>query len=201
MEENSAAFLRQILAWPGCAPSREQREEPCVLTQEQGQEMLRPSLLLVLLSLKRTVQNKINESSGCEQDAMGSVQNILLSSALQSGRDKHGSPGWMQGRLSHLCSLRLFDPDTSPVRSETTPHECRNQKLSHLCIPAGWKNSLSHNVIWVALIAGWAELGVQDPSGKIKCSKDKQTNPLLECQSRAERREGRTWPPKHRWLS
>lgn len=47
-------------AWPGCASSREQREEPCVLTQEQGQETLSPSLLLVLLSLKWVVQNKIN---------------------------------------------------------------------------------------------------------------------------------------------
>lgn len=35
------------LTWPG-----EQREEPCVLRQEQGQEILIPSLLLVLLSLK-----------------------------------------------------------------------------------------------------------------------------------------------------
>lgn len=39
-------------AWPGCAFSREQREEPCVLTQEQGQETLSASLLLVLLSLE-----------------------------------------------------------------------------------------------------------------------------------------------------
>lgn len=39
-------------ALPGHAFSREQREESCVIMYEQGQEILTPSLLLVLLSLK-----------------------------------------------------------------------------------------------------------------------------------------------------
>lgn len=42
------------------------------------------------------------------------------------------------------------------------------------------EKNLSCNLIWVALIAGWAELGVKDPSGKINSSRDKTAAAVSE---------------------
>ena len=131
-------------ALPGHAFSREQREESCVIMHEQGQEILTPSLLLVLLSLKRIVQNKIRN---------------------QQQRMCAGGHGLRAKHPVGLCIVKQ-QGQTQLIRADA------GQTVPSLHPPhqgplLGCQNSLSCNLIWVALIAGWAELGTKGPLEKL----------------------------------